>query len=88
MLFNILHAEHPHRLLQEAWRILTPGGCAGIMHWNYDPTTPRGPSMEVRPQPEQCQVWAEHVGFKMLPSGIIDLPPYHYGMILQKPISS
>ncbi len=54
MLFNILHAENPMELLKEAYRILVLGGKVGVMHWNYDPTTPRGPSMEIRPRPEQC----------------------------------
>lgn len=84
MLFNILHAEHPAVLLKEAYRLLAPGGRVGIIHWNYDDKTPRGPSMSVRPRPEQCAVWAEQVGFNKLPSGVIDLPPYHYGMVLEK----
>jgi ubiquinone/menaquinone biosynthesis C-methylase UbiE len=81
MLFNILHMEDPDKLLKEAYRILIPGGKLGITHWNYDPNTPRGPSMEIRPRPEQCQEWAETIGFSMQ-NGIIDLPPHHYGMVL------
>src|SRR4029453_8910027 len=30
MVFNILHAEQPERLLAEAWRVLMPGGTLGI----------------------------------------------------------
>ncbi len=44
MLFNILHLENPRSLLTEAWRILKKGGLAGIIHWNHDASTPRGPS--------------------------------------------
>lgn len=83
MLFNILHAEAPNTLLREAHRVLTPSGKLGIIHWNYDPTTPRGPTMDIRPRPEQCRHWAEQAGFRLLESGIIDLPPYHYGMVLE-----
>jgi SAM-dependent methyltransferase len=83
MLFNILHAENPVSLLLEALRILKPGGKVGIIHWNYDPTTPRGPSMVLRPRPDQIREWLNAAGFEMrLP--FVDLPPYHYGMIGQK----
>lgn len=85
LLFNILHAEWPDLLLREAWRVLRPGGRVGIMHWNYDPSTPRGPSMSIRPRPEQCQAWAEAVGFRLLAPGIVSLPPYHYGMVMERP---
>ncbi len=88
MLFNILHAECPGELLREAYRILVPGGKVGITHWNYDPTTPRGPSMDIRPRPQQCRDWAIPAGFRLLDPGIIDLPPYHYGMVLERPVSA
>ena len=63
MLFNILHTDKPERLLKEAHRILRNGGKIGIIHWNYDSTTPRGPPMEIRPKPEQCIKWATNSGF-------------------------
>jgi ubiquinone/menaquinone biosynthesis C-methylase UbiE len=84
MLFNILHAEQPKRMLRESHRILVPGGLLGVIHWNYDPATPRGPSMEIRPRPEQCRDWATQEGFRLLPPGIVSLPPYHYGMTLER----
>lgn len=83
MLFNILHAENPVGVLQETFRILKLGGKVGVIHWNYDPTTPRGPSMVIRPRPEQIRAWLNATGFDVrLP--FVDLPPYHYGMIGQK----
>src|SRR5689334_5331808 len=33
MLFNILHIEESDLLLREAFRVLTHGGKAGIIHW-------------------------------------------------------
>ncbi|MGA9189884.1 MAG: class I SAM-dependent methyltransferase [Methanosarcina sp.] len=83
MLFNILHAEKPGELLKEAYRILTPEGKLGIIHWNYDPETPRGPPMTMRPRPEQCVKWAVDVGFKF--ENRHNLKPYHYGLIFSKP---
>lgn len=78
MLFNILHAEQPEILLDEAQRILVPGGTLAVMHWNHDAMTPRGPSMAIRPRPEDCRKWVKACGFVTL-SPIIPLPPWHYG---------
>lgn len=83
MLFNILHTEKPDELLIEAYRILKPGGKSGIVHWNYDPETPRGPPMTIRPRPEQCIKWAIEAGFKF--ENMHDLKPYHYGLVFSKP---
>lgn len=85
MLFNILHAECPDVLLREALRVLRPLGMLAIVHWKHDAGTPRGPSMNIRPRPEQCLDWATGAGFRPLAPGIIDLPPYHYGMVLERP---
>lgn len=82
MLFNILHGEDPIALLKRANESLKPGGRAYVIHWRYDSTTPRGPAMDIRPKPAQCQAWAEMVGFRLLSEPVIDLPPYHWGMVL------
>ena len=81
-LFNILHLERPELLLTESYRILKIGGRVGIIHWNFDPSTPRGPPMEIRPKPEQSKNWAESVGFIF--ERKFDLKPYHYGLVLRK----
>ena len=82
MLFNILHLEDPVSLLCEANRILRIGGRVGIIHWNYDPATPRGPSMDIRPKPENCIEWATKAGFT--DPKRFDLKPYHYGIVMTK----
>lgn len=86
LLFNILHHEEPVTLLREAFRVLKPGGIAAVIHWNYDPTTPRGPAMDIRPRPEQCIEWAKEVGFRFNKRERFDLKPYHYGLLLRKQV--
>jgi SAM-dependent methyltransferase len=85
MLFNILHAENPVGLLREAFRVLHPGGTVGVIHWNYDPTTPRGPDLSIRPRPERCRQWLCEAGFELVVPHI-ELPPYHYGLAGRKPM--
>ena len=82
MLFNILHAKNPEKLLNEAYRILQKKGRLGIIHWNYDSNTPRGPPMKIRPKPADCIKWAELAGFKLTKK--INLQPYHYGIMMSK----
>ncbi len=84
MMFNILHTDKPLVLLRESHRVLAQGGILGIMHWNYDRTTPRGPSMDIRPKPEQCREWAVEAGFQIV-NPHVNLPPYHYGVVACKP---
>jgi SAM-dependent methyltransferase len=83
MLFNVLHTAQPVLLLREVYRTLTPGGKVGVLHWNYDPETPRGPPMSMRPRPEQCEQWLSESGFELV-GARIDLPPYHYGLVGRK----
>ncbi|WP_238325570.1 class I SAM-dependent methyltransferase [Leptospira inadai] len=84
MIFNLLHSEDPVSILKEANRILRHGGIAGLVHWNYDPNTPRGPKMEIRPQPLQIYEWAKEANFHIESNQPIDLPPYHYGFLAYK----
>jgi ubiquinone/menaquinone biosynthesis C-methylase UbiE len=86
MLYNILHIEEPVSLLKEAYRTLKPDGTVSIIHWKYDPTTPRGPSINIRPRPEQCRAWAELAGFIFVRNqDLSDCCKYHFGMLLAKP---
>lgn len=84
LLFNILHCEQPVRLLTEAGRAVRPGGWVFVIHWRYDPTTPRGPSMEIRPRPEQIFDWARQTELLESVGTILDLPPWHYGLRLRR----
>lgn len=87
LLFNILHHEEPVTLMKEALRVLKPNGMLAVIHWNYDPTTPRGPAMEIRPRPEQCIEWGISAGFRFNERNRYDLPPHHYGLLFKKPFT-
>ena len=84
LLFNILHHDEPVALMSEAWRVLKPGARLAVIHWNYDPSTPRGPSLEIRPRPEQCIAWGMQAGFVFDADSRYDFPPYHYGLSFVK----
>lgn len=85
MLFNILHLEQPLPLLREAQRILVPSGKLGIVHWNRDAATPRGPPLAIRPEPADCRSWAQTVGLQWVAEPALPRSPWHWGMILQRP---
>jgi SAM-dependent methyltransferase len=82
LLFNILHGEEPERLLALAAQVVHPDGHVLVIHWRYDPTTPRGPSMEIRPCPEQIIAWAQSTEMLRFVAPRLDLPPWHYGLRL------
>lgn len=84
LFFNILHHDQPVALMEESYRVLNVGGYLAIIHWNYDPKTPRGPAMEIRPRPEQCIEWGRKAGFSYSDRERFDFPPYHYGLLLRK----
>ncbi len=84
MLFNILHAEDALGLLRKAHEVLRPGGLVAVIHWITDSATPRGPPPEIRPTPQQCQQWMQAAGFD-LASPVVQLPPYHYGLVGRRP---
>lgn len=81
LLFNILHCEEPVKLFAHAADALEPGGRVLVIHWRHD-DTPRGPSLDIRPKPEQIERWAAEVGLRPN-GGVLDLPPWHYGLRFQ-----
>jgi SAM-dependent methyltransferase len=84
LLFNILHAEDPVAFLETARAVVRPGGLVAVIHWRSDVATPRGPSLETRPRPEQIAAWAPAAGLRPDGPGFI-LPPWHFGLKLRKP---
>ncbi len=80
LLFNILHCERPIELLRHAADALNDGGQVLAIHWKCV-ATPRGPSLDIRPRPEQVARWADDAGLVQR-GDTIDLPPWHYGVRL------
>lgn len=76
LLFNILHCEQPVTLLRHAAKAARN---VLIIHWRYG-QTPRGPSLDIRPHPEEIISWGREAGLIAGPT--IDLPPWHYGIRL------
>lgn len=82
MIYNLLHIENPGGLIREARRVLRPNGRLSVIHWRSDVPTPRGPSPEIRPTPEQCAAWMEAAGFREVRA--VDLQqcgPFHFGLV-------
>lgn len=78
LVFNLLHCDEPVALLRRAVDAVRPGGVVLAIHWRYA-ETPRGPSLDIRPRPEQIPAWAEQAGRLVRDGNMIDLPPWHYG---------
>jgi ubiquinone/menaquinone biosynthesis C-methylase UbiE len=82
MIYNLLHLENPAGLLLEAYRVLKPGGSLSVMNWRSDIPTPRGPSLNIRPQPEQCEKWIVETGFTRVERVNLEVScPYHFGLV-------
>lgn len=82
MLYNLLHIEHPVALFREAHRVLVAGGIVSVIHWRSDIPTPRGPSLDIRPSPQQCHTWMQEAGFtKIEPVDLTCCCPFHFGLV-------
>src|SRR3990167_3810034 len=85
MIFNLLHLEQPQALLREAHRVLRDAGIVSIMHWRSDIPTPRGPSLDIRPRPEECQSWLQAAGFVNIELvNVQAFCPYHFALIARR----
>ena len=70
--------------------ILKPQGRFGIVNWHRRPREetvvldqPRGPRTEMRMEPSEVAAIVEPVGLRV--AQFVELPPYHYGVIFEKP---
>lgn len=78
------------RLARAVHTALKPGGRFAILNWHPRPreeTTvlgePRGPKTEVRLSPQQTIEAAVPSGLTL--AEVIDIPPYHYAALLERP---
>ncbi|MBI3704513.1 MAG: class I SAM-dependent methyltransferase [Rhizobiales bacterium] len=78
------------RLARAVAETLKADGSFAIVNWHARPreqTTilgePRGPATELRITPGETAASVEPAGFKL--ARIVELPPYHYGAIFEKP---
>ena len=90
LIANTLHgAEDKKALMAEIYSALMPGGQFAVINWHHRPkreTTvlnhPRGPETTSRMTPDQVIDYAAEAGFRL--HGVIELPPYHYGVVFDK----
>lgn len=78
LLFNILHCDDPVGMLRQA-ALAAP--TVLVIHWRHG-ETPRGPSLDIRPRPEQIAEWGAIADLQA--GEPIDLPPWHFGMELRR----
>lgn len=90
---NAFHgAPDRTRLVRAVRAALKPNGHFAVVNWHQRPreeTTilgePRGPRTELRISPEETIKSAEAGGLKLVK--FVETPPYHYGVLLQRPVA-
>lgn len=91
LIANTFHGvPDKERLARGVAAILKPNGRFVVVNWHRRPReeTPvlgeqRGPKTEMRMEPEDVAAAVEQSGLRL--ERVVELPPYHYGAILQKP---
>lgn len=78
------------RLADAVAKALKPAGRLAVVNWHQrrrEETTilgePRGPKSELRMSPEQTIASIEAGG--LIFAGLVELPPYHYAVIMERP---
>ena len=91
LIANTFHGvPDKQQMARDVFNVLKPGGQLTIVNWHHrlrDDTTvmdePRGPKTEMRMSPDQVMDEVLPVGFRL--HGVVELPPYHYGIVFDKP---
>lgn len=92
LMANTFHGvPEKERLARAVAAILRPGGRFAVVNWHRRPrqeTTvlgqPRGPSTAMRMEPEDVAAAVEPAS--LMCAGVVELPPYHYAVIFEKPV--
>lgn len=78
------------QMARDVFNAMKPGGQFAIVNWHHrtrDETPvlgqPRGPETKMRMTPEMVMDEVLPVGFRL--HGIVELPPYHYAIVFDKP---
>lgn len=78
------------RLARAVRQVLKPSGRFTVVNWHPQPretTTvlgePRGPRTELRMSADQTIAAVEPAGLKLV--HVVELPPYHYGAVFERP---
>lgn len=91
LMANMFHGVPDQtRLARAMAAVLRPGGRAAIVNWYRRPREetvvlgrPRGPKTGMRMAPEDVRAAVEPAGLRY--ARTVDLPPYHYGAVFEKP---
>jgi SAM-dependent methyltransferase len=91
LIANTFHGvPDKERLGRGVAAVLKPNGRFVVVNWHRRPREetpvlgqPRGPKTEMRMEPENVAVAVERSGLRL--ESVVELPPYHYGAIFQKP---
>lgn len=93
LIANTFHGvPDKRRLARGIATILNPSGCFAVINWHRRPREetivlgqPRGPKTEMRMTPDDVAAVVKLAGLVL--AGVIELPPYHYGAVFQKPVA-
>ncbi len=91
LIANTFHGvPNQTELSAEVAKVLKPGGRFIVINWHALPRDktpvldePRGPNTEMRMSPDEVRTVVEPTG--LIFGKIVELPPYHYGIIFEKP---
>jgi protein-L-isoaspartate O-methyltransferase len=80
------------RLARSVHDALVPSGLLAVVSWHQRPREetmilgePRGPKTELRMSPKQTIQAVEVGGLKLV--RVVEVPPYHYGAVFERPLS-